>query len=79
MNEFLLNNKNILVNSRLSLKKVKFKIPDLVSRLSCGLTFRINELDDLDKIKVLKKYAYERGLSLSSSVCDYINTHFKRD
>ena len=36
-------------------------------------------LDDLDKIKVLKQYAQERGLSLSPLVCDYIITHFKRE
>ena len=31
------------------------------------------------KIKVLKKFASERGLFLSPLVCDYIITHFKRD
>ena len=79
VNEFILKNKKILVTSTSAFKKLKFQIPDLLSRLSSGLTFKINELDDLSKIKVLKKFASERGLFLSPLVCDYIITHFKRD
>ena len=79
VNEFILRNKKILVTSTSDFKKLKFQIPDLLSRLSSGLTFKINELDDLSKIKVLKKFASERGLFLSPLVCDYIITHFKRD
>ena len=79
VNEFILDNKSILLTSTSNLKNIKFQIPDLLSRLSSGLNFKINDLDDVDKIKVLKQYAQERGLSLSPLVCDYIITHFKRE
>lgn len=79
VNDFILNDKGILVTSTINLKKIKFKIPDLLSRFSWGLSFKINDLSDLDKIKVLKKYSHERGLTLSPLVCDYIITHFKRE
>ena len=79
INDFILEKKNILVTSTTKLNQIDFKIPDLASRLTWDLIFDIRELNDKDKIKVLKKYAKERGLSLSSSVCDYIMTHYKRD
>ena len=79
INDFILEKKNILVTSTIKLNQIDFKIPDLASRLTWDLIFDISELNDQDKIKVLKKYAKERGLLLSSSVCDYIMTHYKRD
>jgi len=79
INDFILEKKNILVTSTTKLNQIDFRIPDLASRLTWDLIFDIRELNDQDKIKVLKKYAKERGLSLSSSVCDYIMTHYKRD
>ena len=79
INDFILEKKNILVTSTAKLNQIDFKIPDLESRLTWDLIFDISELNDQDKIKVLKKYAKERGLLLSSSVCDYIMTHYKRD
>ena len=79
INDFILEKKNILVTSTTKLNQIDFRIPDLASRLTWDLIFDIRELNDKDKIKVLKKYAKERGLSLSSSVCDYIMTHYKRD
>ena len=78
INDFILEKKNILVTSTTKLNQIDFRIPDLASRLTWDLIFDIRELNDKDKIKVLKKYAKERGL-LSSSVCDYIMTHYKRD
>ncbi|MEC9205953.1 MAG: DnaA/Hda family protein [Pseudomonadota bacterium] len=79
VNDFILNNKGMLITSTINPKKIEFRIPDLLSRLSWGLSFKINDLSDLDKIKVLKKYSHERGLTLSPLVCDYIITHFKRE
>ena len=79
INDFILEKKNILVTSTTKLNQIDFRIPDLASRLTWDLIFDIRELNDKDKIKVLKKYAKERGLLLSSSVCDYIMTHYKRD
>ena len=79
INEFILNKKNILITSSLRLNEIDFQIPDLTSRLKWGLSFKINELNDEEKIQVLKKYALERGFLLPAHVCDYIMSHFTRD
>ena len=69
----------ILITSTINPKKIEFNIPDLLSRMSWGLNFKIKDLSDSDKIKVLKQFSHERGLILSPLVCDYIITHFKRE
>jgi len=79
INEFILNKKNIVVSSNKPLKKINFSLPDLSSRLAWDLQFEIYDLNDADKIKVLKKYASERGLTLSPKVCSYIISHLQRD
>ena len=71
--------KSILVTSTLPLKKINFKLPDLVSRLKWDQVLEITELDDNNKIKVLQKYANERGWVLDKKVCDYIMSHYRRD
>ena len=79
INDFILNKKDILVTSSEPLNKIKFKLPDLSSRLKWDQVLIIPELTDTDKIKVLQKIAIERGWILSDNVCDYIMTHYKRD
>ena len=79
INDFILNKKDILVTSSEPLNKIKFKLPDLASRLKWDQVLIIPELTDTDKIKVLQKIAKERGWILSDNVCDYIMTHYKRD
>ena len=79
VNDSILHNKGILITSTINPKKIEFNIPDLLSRMSWGLNFKIKDLSDSDKIKVLKQFSHERGLILSPLVCDYIITHFKRE
>ena len=79
INEFILMKKSMIVTSTEKLNNINFTIPDLVSRLKWDQILEIPELNDSDKIKVLRKNAYERGWELTPKVCDYIMNHYKRD
>ena len=79
VNDSILMKKSILVTSTLPIKKINFKLPDLISRLRWDQVLEISELDDNNKIKVLQKYANERGWVLEKKVCDYIMRHYRRD
>tara|TARA_B100001778_G_C18493737_1_gene586250 strand:- start:311 stop:1006 length:696 start_codon:yes stop_codon:yes gene_type:complete len=79
VNDSILMKKSIIITSTLSIKKINFQLPDLISRLKWDQVLEIIELDDNDKIKVLQKYAKERGWILEKKVCDYIMSHYRRD
>ncbi len=54
------------------------KLPDLRSRLSWGLTYQVQPLDDPAKVEVLKLRASQRGLVMSDEVAAYIMKHTSR-
>ncbi len=47
-------------------------LPDLRSRLTCGLVIQLNELNDDDKINTLKLHANKRGFELPGSVGQFL-------
>ncbi|MDO8953593.1 MAG: DnaA regulatory inactivator Hda [Gammaproteobacteria bacterium] len=55
------------------------KLNDLVSRLNWGLTFKVQVLDDAEKIAALKQQAYQAGLVLSDEVAQFLIARVKRD
>ncbi|GBE09608.1 DnaA regulatory inactivator Hda [bacterium BMS3Bbin12] len=54
-------------------------LPDLGSRLAAGLVFGLRELDDADKLHVLRHRAEARGLVLAPEAARYLLTHCRRD
>lgn len=54
-------------------------LPDLQSRLACGLTLRLAEPDDEAKRVVLARRAAARGLELPDAVLDYLLERCPRD
>lgn len=52
---------------------------DVRSRLSMGLIFELQALDDNERLAILQLQAKARGLSLSDDVFRYILTRFSRD
>jgi DnaA family protein len=56
-----------------------FVLPDLVSRLTAGLTFQIQPLDDDDKIAALRLRAQGRGLEFADDAGRYLLTRLPRD
>mgnify|MGYP001284475139 FL=1 len=79
VNDFILNNKSILVTTTISIEDIQFTLPDLKSRLRWDLIFKIKDLNDINKIKVLEKFASERGFELTKKVSDYIMNNYRRD
>lgn len=54
-------------------------LPDLVSRLQSGETYRIAPLTDGQKRNALQLRAAGRGMTLSSEVADYVLRRYPRD
>jgi len=55
------------------------QLPDLGSRLSWGLVFQLQALDDEDKVRALQRRARDRGLEMSGAVADYLLRRCPRD
>jgi len=54
-------------------------LPDLTSRLSWGITYQLEPMEDEDKLKALLLRARVRGLNMSEEVARYILTRGPRD
>lgn len=72
-------NGHLIAAGLMPLNEIRFGLPDLVSRLSSGGSFRLVPLCDSDKRKALEQRASLRGFSLEPAVLDFIMTHFDRD
>lgn len=59
-------------------KAINLGLPDLLSRLSWGIIFKLHPLADDEKLAVLTKRANRRGIGLSEEVAKYILTHCPR-
>ncbi|MBS82910.1 MAG: hypothetical protein CMD65_02115 [Gammaproteobacteria bacterium] len=79
INEAILNSKSILVTTTKNIEDIKFTIPDLKSRLKWDLIFKINDLNDINKIRVLEKLAGDRGFNLTTKVSNFIMKNYRRD
>ncbi|OGT40186.1 MAG: DnaA regulatory inactivator Hda [Gammaproteobacteria bacterium RIFCSPHIGHO2_12_FULL_38_14] len=59
-------------------QSIGLTLPDLISRLSWGVTYQIHPLTDEEKCKVLILRAKRRGMTLSEEVGKYMITHCPR-
>lgn len=71
--------KSLLVAASCSPLQLPLGLPDLASRLSWGLCYQLQPLDDQDKIQALSSAAASRGLVLSDETARYILRHTQRD
>lgn len=55
------------------------KLPDLASRLAWGESYRLNPLDDLQKIEVLQHNAHLRGIELPDETANFLLKRVDRD
>ena len=62
----------LIISSNCSPSQSPLCLLDLRSRLSWGLVFQLNELDDEHKINTLKLHAHKRGFELSNSVGQFL-------
>lgn len=59
-------------------KSTNIQLPDLVSRLSFGVTYQLASLTDEEKLIALNMRANRRGMTLSDEVGRYLLTHCPR-
>lgn len=78
-NRMMEQNKKIIITGHCEVKGLGITLPDLVSRLSWGLTEQIKMLADDDKLIALQYRAQQRGIFLSEDIAKYLLNHLSRD
>jgi DnaA family protein len=58
---------------------MKICMPDLLSRLSWGASYRLHPLNDEERRKLLKQLSQERGMEMNTDVADYLLRRYSRD
>ena len=72
-------NTPLVMSSCRSPKGSLIELPDLKSRLSWGLCYHLQPLDDAMKIVALKYRAHERGFELTDQVVEFLIKRVERD
>ncbi len=69
----------LIVSAKQAPEVSEFCITDLVSRLSSGLIYSMQEMDDQQRFHALQMRADHRGLTVSNEVLKYLVTRATRD
>ncbi|MGO4892681.1 DnaA regulatory inactivator Hda [Flavobacterium sp. W21_SRS_FM6] len=69
----------LVVAGRYGLQALPLQLPDLVSRLSWGVSFRLAPLEDAERCDAIIIRAEQRGLSMSMEVARFLINHLQRD
>lgn len=69
----------LILCARFPLQALPLQLPDLLSRLSWGVSFRIQALNDLQRCDALILRAEQRGLVMSLDVARFLLNHLQRD
>lgn len=72
-------NGSVLLAADKPLQAVSFVMPDLVSRLSSGASYRVQTLTDHQKEEAMRLRAQHRGIELSDDVISYVMKRFSRN
>jgi DnaA family protein len=78
-NRVLEQNNYLIISGDESAQQLGISLPDLVSRLSWGLTEQLKQLDDEEKITAIQYRAMQRGLFLSDEVVKFLLNRLSRD
>ena len=73
------SNARLLITANCSPSALEFALPDLISRLSWGLNYRLHPLSENETIEALLKAAIERGLKMPEETAHYLLKHCPRD
>ena len=78
-NRVLEQNNYLIISGDETVQQLGISLPDLVSRLSWGLTEQVKPMGDEEKIHALQYRATQRGLFLSEDVVKFLLNRFSRD
>ena len=70
---------HLVVSADAGPKALNVSLPDLKSRLTWGVSFKLQSLSDEQRIQALINRAERRGLTMSDEVARFLLTHMKRD
>ncbi len=70
---------NLIVTADCGPSALQLDLPDLVSRLSSGVSYRLSPLDDTTKMQLLVDLAKKRGMELTADTANYILNNYSRD
>jgi len=73
------NNKHLLIAANCPPKFLKLQLPDLKTRLSWGLTLKLNELSDDDLIAAFTCKAKYLGLDIPEPVGEFLKKNYSRN
>lgn len=77
-NRLMESGSHLIVSSNVPPKALAFKLPDVISRLSWGVVYQVQGLQDKDKLQVLMMRAERRGMVLVEDVGRFILNHCPR-
>ncbi|WP_114325954.1 DnaA regulatory inactivator Hda [Candidatus Colwellia aromaticivorans] len=78
-NRVIEHNNCLLISGDQSATQLGLSLPDLVSRLSWGLTEQVKPLDDDEKVTALQYRASKRGLTLSREAASFLLNRLSRE
>lgn len=78
-NRMVEQNKWLIITGDQSVTNLNISLPDLVSRLSWGLTEQVKPLSDEEKSFSLQYRAQQRGLYISDEVASFLINRLSRD
>ena len=78
-NRMVEQNKCLIITGDQSATQLNISLPDLVSRLSWGLTEQLKPLSDNEKSFALQYRAQQRGLTMSDEVASFLINRLSRD
>lgn len=78
-NRLVEQNKCLIITGDQSVGQLNISLPDLVSRLSWGLTEQLKPLSDHEKSFALQYRAQQRGLYISDDVASFLINRLSRD
>ncbi len=70
---------NLIVAANCGPSSLQIDLPDLVSRLASGVSYRLTPLDDATKLELLMDRAKKRGMELTPESANYILKNYSRD
>ncbi len=73
------SDQRLIVSAKFKPQDNQFELADLVSRLSSGMVFQLNTLDDEGKLKALRQNVNDRNLKVDDKVLHHLLVHFSRD
>lgn len=73
------NSSRLFIAGKEAISNLSIQLPDLRSRITWGLAFQLNELNEECKLHVIEQQAQSKGFNLPQTVGQYLINHCARD